>query len=240
MTNDMPELLPCREAFEKWMSEKHPTPMAVKAMQNAVEEIRWQAWQAAWNNRADLSQPKQTESVQDVDLDNAREVFEDWITASGNYPHLKHKSFGGNYLHEETAMKWDGFKAGYYAQPKQEPVGDVGEVIKWLDDAFADIADSREHMGKSNDVLDRCERVLNTIRALTHAPAPVVKGWMPIETAPEGKNILVWYKGGVEVAWRYGEAWQIDTKRIDAPTHWMPLPPAPHNNQQKRMGVSDG
>lgn len=57
--------------------------------------------------------------VGDVDLDNAREVFEKWITANGDYPHLKHKSFGGNYLHEEVAMKWDGFRAGYYTQPKQ-------------------------------------------------------------------------------------------------------------------------
>lgn len=56
---------------------------------------------------------------------------------------------------------------------------------------------------------------------------PDVAGWMPIETAPEGKNVLVWYKGGVDVAWRYGEVWQIDTKRIEAPTHWMPLPDAP-------------
>lgn len=56
------------------------------------------------------------------------------------------------------------------SNPKQsEGVGDVGEVIKWLDDAFADIADSRERLGKSNDVLDRCERVLNKIRALTLA-----------------------------------------------------------------------
>ena len=48
-------------------------------------------------------------------LEAVREKFEDWLTGDGNYPHLKHKHFGGNYLHEEAAMKWDGFKEGYKA-----------------------------------------------------------------------------------------------------------------------------
>lgn len=60
------------------------------------------------------------ESEGKVDLDNAREVFENWLTGGGNYPHLKHKFFGGTYLSEEAAMKWDGFKAGYYAQINAE------------------------------------------------------------------------------------------------------------------------
>ena len=41
-----------------------------------------------------------------------RDIFENWIAANGDYPHLKYKSFGGNYLHDEVAMKWDGFKLG--------------------------------------------------------------------------------------------------------------------------------
>lgn len=49
-------------------------------------------------------------------LGKAREIFENWITDNGDYPHLKHKSFGGNYLHEEVSMKWDGFKTGYLAK----------------------------------------------------------------------------------------------------------------------------
>lgn len=60
-----------------------------------------------------------------LDLDNAREVFENWLTGNGNYPHLKHKSFGGQYLSEEAAMKWDGFKAGYYAITRAEQKGGV-------------------------------------------------------------------------------------------------------------------
>lgn len=61
----------------------------------------------------------------EIDLDNAREVFENWLTGNGNYPHLKHKSFGGQYLHEEAAMKWDGFKAGYYARAEQKGGNDA-------------------------------------------------------------------------------------------------------------------
>lgn len=80
--------------------------------------------------------------VGDVDLDNAREVFEKWITANGDYPHLKHKSFGGNYLHEEAAMKWDGFKAGYYAQPKQsapvERIELLENSLSWFDKFIAE------------------------------------------------------------------------------------------------------
>ena len=87
-----------------------------------------------WNTRASTPAP-----VGDVDLDNAREVFEKWITANGDYPHLKHKSFGGNYLHEEVAMKWDGFRAGYYTQPKQSaPV----ERIEGLAVAISKLASS--------------------------------------------------------------------------------------------------
>lgn len=52
-----------------------------------------------------------------VDLDAMHDHFEKWMTANGDYPHLIHKHFGGNYLHEETSMKWDGFKQGVkYAQ----------------------------------------------------------------------------------------------------------------------------
>lgn len=47
--------------------------------------------------------------------DDARGDFEIWLTGNGNYPHLKHKNFGGAYINEESAMKWDGFKCGYNA-----------------------------------------------------------------------------------------------------------------------------
>lgn len=53
--------------------------------------------------------------------DEQRNFFEDWVTGNGNYPHLVHKSFGGNYLNEEISMKWDGFKAGYnFAKQKEK------------------------------------------------------------------------------------------------------------------------
>ena len=57
------------------------------------------------------------DKAETVDLDAMRDHFEKWMTANGDYPHLIHKHFGGNYLREETSMKWDGFKQGVkYAQ----------------------------------------------------------------------------------------------------------------------------
>lgn len=117
------ELLPCpfcggeaKEMRETSLIKFGCDKCAVKP--HSYYQVSFPDWRddaiSEWNTRADKAAP-----VGDVDLDNAREVFEKWITANGYYPHLKHKSFGGNYLHEEVAMKWDGFRAGYYTQPKQ-------------------------------------------------------------------------------------------------------------------------
>lgn len=58
------------------------------------------------------------------ELEKAREIFENWITVNGYYSFLKYKSFGGNYLREEVSLRWDGFKAGYYARAEQKVVGE--------------------------------------------------------------------------------------------------------------------
>lgn len=86
---------------------------------------------------APLPQPEAAKVA--LDLDSAREVFENWLTAGGNYPHLKHKSFGGQYLHEEAAMKWDGFKAGYCAL--QTPASDGVSYAKLLDKTISKYQD---------------------------------------------------------------------------------------------------
>lgn len=46
-------------------------------------------------------------------INECRDAFEKWLTADGDYPHLKHKNFGGAYLHEESSMKWDGWKTAW-------------------------------------------------------------------------------------------------------------------------------
>ncbi len=44
-------------------------------------------------------------------LDLKRDDFEKWLTGNNDYPHLAHKPFGGNYIHEEATMKWSGWRA---------------------------------------------------------------------------------------------------------------------------------
>lgn len=71
MTNKLDEngLLPCREAFENFLVENnvHPMPETMRKGNNyklPYAQMRWEAWQAAWN-----AQPidKADESVRDVD-----------------------------------------------------------------------------------------------------------------------------------------------------------------------------
>lgn len=75
---------------------------------------------------------------------------------------------------------------------------------------------------------------------------PVPVGWRPIETAPEGKDILVYCRETGEcfvVFW----ALQMETKQGDwviarandgtcfickNPTHWQPLPAPPHTEER--------
>ena len=66
-------------------------------------------------------------------------------------------------------------------------------------------------------------------------PAPSVPAWQPIETAPDGMVIDVWYAPvktipcRVPNAHRDGDRWYDGTgnRMWHTPTHWMPLPPAP-------------
>jgi len=67
----------------------------------------------------------------------------------------------------------------------------------------------------------------------------VVPGWMPIESAPKDRSVMLHTKYGLTYCGRYrygnmGEpsqdelAWRCDSSgRYSNPTHWMPLPAAP-------------
>ena len=98
------------------MTTKHPLKAVEDALSKAYKLYDYQDIQEYIQQALTTLLEYIAMSEGKVDLDNAREAFENWLTGNGNYPHLKHKSFGGNYLSEEAAMKWDGFKAGYYAQ----------------------------------------------------------------------------------------------------------------------------
>jgi hypothetical protein len=71
------------------------------------------------------------------------------------------------------------------------------------------------------------------------APVPVPPGWMPIETAPVNKSIMLFLPRGPIYCGRkrYGNLgepqqdayeWRCDSSgRFANPTHWMPLPSPP-------------
>ena len=118
-----------------------------------------------------------------LDMDNAREVFENWLTADGNYPHLKHKSFGGQYLHEEAAMKWDGFKAGYYAlqtpasdTPTQSPNRAVLDALKVIEKVSIKLAQCEAFASEAKD-LD--ESILKIIASTQADEVNVIPDYVP-------------------------------------------------------------
>lgn len=50
------------------------------------------------------------------------------------------------------------------------------DALEWVEDAFADINESRMKLRKSNPVLDRAEKCLKTIRAALERPQVDVDG----------------------------------------------------------------
>jgi len=89
-----------------------------------------------------------------------------------------------------------------------------------------DASDNAEHYGLSKNwkVHDRQSQVVIT--------AALSAMWQPIETAPrDGTLILVNVKHiGADAVSYWGAGWRETSNGLmlrDAPTHWMPLPPAP-------------
>jgi len=62
--------------------------------------------------------------------------------------------------------------------------------------------------------------------------------WQPIETAPEGDYILMWVPGpsGTEIRAGYYWGWwecALTVKEVK-PTHWMPLPEPPTEDEREQ------
>jgi len=60
-----------------------------------------------------------------------------------------------------------------------------------------------------------------------------MSNWQPIETAPEGADILGFCPGcvktsKVKVMHRMGASWVTQGQMSVAPTHWMPIPEPPN------------
>lgn len=52
-------------------------------------------------------------------------------------------------------------------------------------------------------------------------------GWRPIETAPEGRNVVVWCNGSWHKAMRRGTQWKRTSNYslTVQPTHWLEIEP---------------
>lgn len=141
-----------------------------------------------------------------------REIFENWITGNNDYPHLKHKNFGGSYINEEVAMKWDGFKLG----------------IKTLRTENARLNGLYGIIDGQKVIISELEAENERLRALTEWQAIESckgDGWYPVITKNSmGKNIVV--MGFADGKDEDGIFWHDGGERF-YPTHWMPLPLKP-------------
>ena len=141
-------------------------------------------------------------------------------------------------------------------------------------EAVLDLADALAEPEPRNQCAETCERAkLCAVCAggLTEQPAeqePKTQGWQPIETAPKGRVLLVYYKNSLgngstmrarhylpetlesdttESGWA-DEGWYEESEAYEYlmplehdPTHWMPLPAGPDTAPQpaKRVPLTD-
>ena len=134
------------------------------------------------------------------------------------------------------------------AQSSPAVLGPVQSSVRpraWADDKVMAgqvgncASDAAKTYWQRSNLFDRmmAERLMHPLYALEDLGAPV-GGWRPIETAPEGEDILLWTPSGqlVGYQWKRGR-WHAsgvkashedcDVALFEAPTHWMPKPADP-------------
>lgn len=140
MTNkDENGLLPCREAFEKWYTDKPGCPSIAKSDGKYVlmqAHAAWLAWQAAW----ECAKPKNVAGIDykivDALIDELLVVNPDTMT----------------YDLDRGNIKWfvsQLFKLVFHH--KQEPSGDVQLALDALDRMYNDALASQDGYGTSHD-----------------------------------------------------------------------------------------
>lgn len=166
--------------------------------------------------------PPKGEVMQD---DNCidRDYFEDWLTGYDNYPHLKYKSFGGNYLHEESSMKWDGFKEGFKCALAQQQT-----------DALARISTSLSRMIETP--------APQGWKTIDSAPKDGTEILLALWSGhPEHKTSFCWaINGHYKDGFFYSKDPMIG--KLASPTHWQHITaptPAPTEKVERIEGLFD-
>lgn len=230
-----------RAAFEAWVAKVQPTYWRVEAWQTEA----WSMWQSISAALAEHQEP--------LTFETAAEARADREHAEAYYRQAEHLlTANERTLHAEIAR----LEAQLAEQPaEQEPVAVVApwpDYVDWLRD----------------------EPPVGTKLYTAPQPAkpaeqePKTQGWQPIETAPKGRVLLVYYKNSLgngrtmrarhylpetlesdttESGWA-DEGWYEESEAYEYlmplehdPTHWMPLPAGPDTAPQpaKRVQLTD-
>lgn len=94
------ELPECRTAFEAWCKELNVTPQKDNAIDHhynhPLAQAAWNAWQAAWNTRADLSPQPTGEPSSDLSTARIRELETALEQAATAFENIETDTVTGN------------------------------------------------------------------------------------------------------------------------------------------------
>lgn len=122
----------------------------------------------------------------------------------------------------------------------------MSEVGEWLRVLGRHLIEQEERTNEA--MVERVAQVLDdgmpqmamgNARGVARAAIAAAFKWQPIETAPkDGRTMLLWC-GTVErlggwVLYNEQGTWAFDGGHEGQPTHWMPLPERPGQNEEKR------
>lgn len=141
----------------------------------------------------------------------------------------------------QPIVKGQGLKKGQHVEPIGGPIRFTSVRLEPLSRVtFADCAKEGFHGMEPCEFVEMFSRhngcqpddIVTRIEFQYLGASPGASRWQPIETAPKDREILVYDEGVILITlWMedetLGTGWWDHGLMVPAPTHWMPLPPAP-------------